>query len=380
MLALLLVGALIEPQGRAAAPPAEAGAVSARSAAPVEFRVVVAAPVYRPDGGVSAETATLSNTAPSLVYVYGRRSLCDTSTTGSAEPADAGFGWRLASHTVSQSASETVVSIDWQRKWDRGQKLANGPSGTVQLTLHPGDRIPLDHIPNMAATDACRAVGMGLEVRLARAAPAAPAGAGSVILPLGAAEGGGRVLDADLWLVHTQPSGTEQVQHQTVRLPTSGGTFSFSPMKFTTAQGEVGVELTGSIQRFRSPSGEFLLVSMARVITGGTAPSGGLGGTTGGTLIALPGPGEVLSFEMPGAERPVLRGGAAGAAAMSARVGGGGGAGGGGGNRTAGPGPAGSMARTASGGAMGAAVAQASRLLDGQSFSIRVRLTPVPGM
>jgi len=374
------------------------GVVAARPAGPTELKVVVAAPVYQPDGAVSVETTTLSNGQANVVHVYGRRSLCDTTTAGASEPKDARFGWRLTSHTLNTTADNVVVSVDWQRIWDRGQKLANGPSGTVQLTLHPGDRIPLDHIPNQAPTDACKAIGMGLEVQLARTA--SPGAASSVLLPIGAVEGGTKTLAADLWLVHTVPTGTQQVEHQTVQLPGAGASFDFAPMKVTTPQGEMLVELRGSFRRFLSPTGnEYLLVSLSRAISGQSTPLGGVTGTTG-TLIPLPDPGQVLALELPTAT------GAGGAAGGGLRGGGGGGRGGrGGGTVAAGPSavatggqnpsPAGTpgaellapIAAARSRGAVGAAGGRAAlpnqsqmiralAAIDGHLFSITLRVTP----
>jgi hypothetical protein len=374
--------------------------VTARSAAPLELRVVVAEPVYQPDGGVRVETLTLPNAAASLAYAFSRQSLCDTAVSTS-EPADAGAGWRVASHIVSQTSSELVVSIDWRRLWDRGQKLTSGPSGTVQLTLHPGDRIPLDLIPNSTANEKCRAVGLGLEVQVSRATQAAAGtGAAAAMLPavpLGSAQGGVGAYDADLWLLHAQPSGAEQAQHQVVRLTPSGGTFSFAPVKFTTTTGEISVELTGSFRRFRAPTGvEYIEVSLARVVNGGTAPAGGLSGTTS-TLTVLPGAGDVVSFEMLGPSLRVAPGNTAVARSGGGGAGGGGAFGAGGGvaagaiARSGGSGGGGGSAGTVQGGgargggrggsiSSAAAAAQTAVLLEGHTFSLRMRLTAVPGM
>jgi hypothetical protein len=388
-------------------------APAAQAASTPEPRVVVAAPVYHPDGAVTGETTTIGTASPSVLHVYSRRSLCDTATPASAEPRDAGFGWRVASHVVRSSESQVVVSIDWRRLWDRGQKLSNGPAGAVQLALNTGDRIPLDHIPNMLPNEACRAVGMGLEVRLGRAAPTAKAGA--TTLPLGAREGGAGSLDVDLWLVHTTPAGSQQALHQTVRLTAAGATFTFAPVKFETTRGEVGVELTGTFQRYTATTGgEFLLLSMSRMITGGTATPAGVSGTTS-SLIALPRPDEVLSFEMTTAGGGFGgRGGRGRGGEGGARAGGGGGGGVGGGaavGGTAGGGVAGGSVAGGSGAGGGAvgggarsrggssaqavprggggaginvgaleSTLQAIALLDGHRFSLRMKVTPVPGM
>jgi hypothetical protein len=377
MLDILLFGLLIgQPAGTGAQGPA----------LPADLKIIVAAPVYQPDGGVTAETATLAEGAPMVVHVYGRRSVCETAVTGGTEPADAGFGWRVTTQTLSVTDAIVTVSVDWKRIWDRGRKITNGPSGTVQLKLFPGARIPLDHIPNPAATDACRAVGLGLEVRLARATPAAPVN--SALVPLGATPGGASPIDADLWLVQRMPSGVEQVNHQTVRLDRAGGTFSFAPVKVSGERGEVDVEIGGAFRRFRAPvGGEFIYLSLTRAISGESMPPGGFSGGTG-TMMPLPGPAEVLSFEIPGpgaASGPGGRGGARG---------GGGGArsrGAGAGDPQAIPTPppqsrqggaaAGALGRGREGGQTGPAVSpQALEILKGHVFSVRVRFTPVPAM
>jgi hypothetical protein len=377
MLDILFFGLLI---GQSAGPGAQSPAV------PADLKIIVAAPVYQPDGGVTAETATLAEGAPMVVHVYGRRSVCETAVAGGTEPADAGFGWRVTTQTLSVTDAIVSVSVDWKRIWDRGRKIANGPSGTVQLKLFPGARIPLDHIPNPAATDACRAVGLGLEVRLARTAPAAPVN--SALVPLGATPGGASPIDADLWLVQRMPSGVEQVNHQTIRLDRAGGSFSFAPVKVSGERGEVDVEIGGAFRRFRAPvGGEYLYLSLTRAISGESMPPGGYRGGTG-TMIPLPGPAEVLSFEIPGPGAAPVAGGRGGAR------GGGGGArsrGGGAGNpQTLPPRPpdsqggaaAGGFARGREGGQTVPSVVspQVLEMLKGHVFSVRVRFTPVPAM
>jgi hypothetical protein len=348
------------------------GGTFGRSAPPAgELKVVLAAPIYQPDGGVTAVTTTLPAGEPNVVHVYGKRSVCETAIAGAIEPADAGFGWRVASQTVSVAESVVQVSVDWRRVWDRGRKITNGPSGTVQLKLHPGARIPLDHIPNPAASDSCRAVGLGLEVKLARTAPAPPVE--SALVPLGASAGGAAPLDADIWLVQRLPSGAEQSHHQKMRLDTRGGSFSFAPVKVSGDRGEVDVEILGSFQRYRSPVGEYLYVTVSRAITGESMPPAGFRAGNG-TMIPLPGPEEVLSLEIPGPGTP--------------RSGGRGTGGGGGRARGGGLGtppsvpvtPPIAVGRGGGGGRGGAVVpAQALEILQGHAFSLRLKFTPVPG-
>jgi hypothetical protein len=360
---LLFAGVLLQAGGGAVTPPAPVKP-------PGDFVVLVAAPVYQPDGTITAETVALPQTGAGLVHLFARRSLCNPAVAGTAEPTDALFGWRVASQIVNRTERDVVVSIDWRRLWDDGRKTSNGPGATVQLTLHTGDRIPLDQIPNSKPTENCRAVGLGLEVRLAQAEASAPGR--STMLPLGAMPGGAKPVDAELWLLHTLPSDIQQVVHQTVRIPAEGGRFTFAPTAVTTARGEVSVELTGSIDRYRTPTGEFLLLSLTRRVKGVGLPPEGVAGTTG-SVVPLE-PNEVLSFEMPGIAR--ARGGGAG---------GGGARGGGGGAVSAAP--PGGQARggaVAGGGGRGGAgtavagPAQVAALLEGHQFALRLRIVPVP--
>jgi len=360
-----------------------------------DLRIVITTAVYQPDGGVSVETAPISGLAPSVVHLYSRASVCDAAMSGATEPRDARFGWRLAARPVRTGASDVVVSIDWLRVWDRGQRLTAGPSGTVQLTLHPGDRIPLDFIPNPGANEGCRAVGLGLEIRLARTTAAvAP---NSELIPLGAKEGAGSAYSADLWLVHKLPAGTEYAQHQRVRLTEDGGSFTFPAVNVPTPKGEMAVDISGSFKRYRTPTGaEFMYVSMMRGLNGASLPAGGVNAGTG-TMIAVPGPAEVLSLELPtsgGAGGRVSRGGGV-ATGGGPR---GGGTGGGGGARSRGgfgpvPPPAAGSTGDAStqGGPTGAGgrgtgmvaargynpTAEIAAALAGHTFSLRLRLTPV---
>jgi hypothetical protein len=364
--------------------------------------IVVSAVAYQPDGGLNTSATAVAMGAPTVVHVFGRRSVCETAVSGGPEPRDAGFGWRLTSQTVSVTESVVTVSIDWRRVWDRGQKIPNGPAGTVQLRLHPGDRIPLDHIQNPSQTDVCRAVGMGLEIGLARTAPAPPP-INSALLPLGATAGGASTLDADLWLVETTPSGVERTNHQKVRLDATGGSFGFAPMKVSGDRGDVAVEILGSFRRYRAPvGGEYLFVSLVRAISGETLPQGGMRGGTA-TVFALPGPTEVISLEIPPPNS--LPAGVGGFRRGGPRVGGAGGRGapgsGSDGNAAGAPpmfDPALAVNRAGGGGIQGAprtggpgnrgagtlpplpTTGPAAEILKGYAFSLRLKLTPVAGM
>jgi len=323
-------------------------------APPDEILVTVAVPVYEPDGSMSMETVTMPASGPAVVHMFTRRSVCQPAMSA-AEPVDAGVAWRVATQVVTRSAEQITVSVDWRRVVDAGRKTTAGPAGAVQLTLQPGARIPVDFVPNVRPAAECRAVGAGLEIRAARGMAAAPSDPS--LVPIGATAGGTGALTADLWLLHSAPRDRLSTSHQSTRLDRNGGAFTFPGLTVATARGDVSVEIAGSIARYRTASGEeYLLVSLRRVITGAGAPAQGFSGSTS-SLIALPRPEDVVSFEMPAVAGTRARAGAGGG-------GGRGGAGGGGGARV--------------GAAPPTTAAQISALLDGHTFSLRMRVTPVP--
>jgi hypothetical protein len=358
------------------------GQASPPPATSPDWLVVVATPVYQPDGGVTTETTPLPMAGAGLVHMFARGSVCAPASTGAAEPKDAGFGWRIASQIISRSERDVVVSLDWRRLWDGGRKVS-GPGGSVQLTLHPGDRIPLDLITN-APRGECRAVGLGLEVRLGRAAVATSTPAS--MIPIGATPGGAKALDADLWLIHTLPSGVEQVVHQVVRVPIAGGTFGFAPTSVETTRGSVNVQLTGSIDRFRSPTGgEFLVMAMTRLVTGDGLPPTGASSNTS-SVIGLP--TEAVLFELNGAGSGARSGGGGAGGRGGARSGGGAGSGvaAGGGSVAGGivaartplqQTPAAGAGQVVARGSGGGSTVPVAVLLEGHKFALNLRVTEV---
>jgi hypothetical protein len=189
-----------------------------------------------------------------------------------------------------------------------------------------------------------------------------------------------------------------------MRLTVEGGSFSFAPVSIATARGDLAVDVSGTFRRYRAPTGmEFLYVTMARTIGGASLPAGGVTGGTG-TTIPLPGPAEVLSLELPGPGGGARGRGGRGTFGTAAAGGGGrqpgdGQARTGAGGGAAAAAPAGSAAvgsgggvqtsaRARGGGAAGSGdptaasvvrLIQTAGALEGHTFSLRVRFTPVPG-
>ena len=56
--------------------------------------------------------------------------------------------------------------------------------------------------------------------------------------------------DAELWLVHREPNGTETVQQQTVQFGGAVATYAFPPIQVSTARGTITLDITGKLQAF----------------------------------------------------------------------------------------------------------------------------------
>jgi len=151
----------------------------------------VSGPTSFADGKVRGATAGVTDLKPNQtieLFQTAGKSLCLSSSAVRSTPDDAGYGWRLRLTPIS-ATDGLVIDVDWQRLWDRGAAITNGPRGRSRVTLHPGDKIMLDYIAAPGTTAGCDALGMGLQ------------------LELGAVESQALV-EADLWLVRMRDRQT----------------------------------------------------------------------------------------------------------------------------------------------------------------------------
>jgi hypothetical protein len=128
-----------------------------------------------------------------------------------------------------------------------------------------------------------------------------------------------RAYDAELWLVHRKPDGTETVQQQAVHFGGVGGTngaFAFPPIQVPTSKGPITIDITGRLQSsLGSGDRQGLTVvtsstpdeSMAQHLTisiDRRARSAGLDITGGSHMtIDVPKPTDVTSFEFPALQK-----------------------------------------------------------------------------
>jgi hypothetical protein len=195
-------------------------------------------------------------------------------------------GWRVEVKPQSREAGTATVLVTWQRIRS-GDQGANGPGGSVTLTLQAGDRIPLDYIvAGASAAGDCKAVGMGLEVR-------AEIGRGSAA----AATPMPALVESEVWLVHTLPDGKEQSQKQVVRArPGEGADYYFEDVTIPSANGNVNVRVSGNVTVRPEGDGTFdTTVAIEGALFSGTSRLGG--GYASSALIQKP--NDVISFQMP---------------------------------------------------------------------------------
>src|SRR5262245_16225104 len=114
---------------------------------------------YGPDGKPQAAAYVTTLDTESLQYIAG----CEFGGGNRPVPDRATDAWRVSGKLESLTAEEAVVRIDWQRI--RARKTAStSPGGSVQLTLHPGDRVPLDSA-NPDPTPGCSLRAVSFEAK-----------------------------------------------------------------------------------------------------------------------------------------------------------------------------------------------------------------------
>jgi hypothetical protein len=294
---------------------------------------------YRPDG-TEQGYASGDLSAESFQYV----TACGIGSGNRPVPDEATDAWRVSGKVVSIRADEAIIQLDWQRTRSDGVAVSS-PGASVQLTLHPGDRVPLDSAhPKNAAQ--CPARTIGFEARY----DARPFGGGPSVLRRGSGTGGGisgggggagvrggggggataaatgsisgfgravhepketadataaQQFDVDLWLVHSAPGEKEETAHQALARVRGGARFAFAPVTIEIAHTIVNLQVTGMLRFATDGSGaRQLLFTTSRSATFSAGAGAGrdtIPSTQGSSTVTspMPGPDDVLSFELP---------------------------------------------------------------------------------
>jgi hypothetical protein len=304
----------------------------------------------RPDGtiGGSASDTTSAPGEPISGVLY--MAPCGSLGTASAGaiPASATDVWRLSGQLSAIGSEQATATVVWQRVREAGKDV-DAPAQSVTLTLNRKDRTTLERV-NVPARGSCEARTVSLDVvfgsrldlypRLAslpasvrvaggggigsssaggtaRVGGAVGGGGGGGVANFGGGSTGGvaavrvgsgsgpRFLSADLWLVRSAAGQADQTSHLTADVAPFPRSFVFAPISVRTSAGVLTVTVQGTVETGQTPDGEHhLFFSANRTVT--FAPANGpvrdsapiVEGSTK-TSVPMPGPDDVLSFEMP---------------------------------------------------------------------------------
>lgn len=291
---------------------------------------------YKPDGGVSLAAWDPQPSTNSIVYI---RSLCEVGGGSyQAPPARATDAWRFSGKILNMSPEEAQLELDWQRIVDRGQAVT-APAGSLQVTVRVGEKVVLDPVVPDEPSQ-CSIISAAFEVRYDESPVRTLAAGGGratteefpnpqhggvtssgggrlVIVKPRSSSGGAKhdrqplsesatpMFDVNLWLVHRVPGKPDEVLHQALRAPRLGAPFAFSPVTIETPHGAMVVQVTGSFEIETAASGDdrLVFVTKRRVTPARFNPSvrDTLPNSEGGsrTTTIMPGPEDVLAFEMP---------------------------------------------------------------------------------
>ena len=111
-------------------------------------------------------------------------------------------------------------------------------------------------------------------------------------------------LNVELWLVHAAPGADDQTVYQTLRSSREGAMFAFAPVAIQTREGAISVQITGSFAVSGSGAGaQLIFVTGRRVSFAPVAgqPRAAASDSQGSSRVLhpMPGPDDVLSFELP---------------------------------------------------------------------------------
>jgi hypothetical protein len=118
------------------------------------------------------------------------------------------------------------------------------------------------------------------------------------------------IYDVELWLVHQPPTGDERVVHVKPRFKGDWFQFTFLPLRIDTPRGTLNVEVGGALTVTTGPAGDRQLTFSTKrsVVLQAGAEGNDVhkaeASARGETKMPMPGPAEVLSFEMPPLQSP----------------------------------------------------------------------------
>lgn len=293
----------------------------------------------RADGSERA-AASAGGDGP-MNYTLQMGSACGLTASTTGATGSPRIGWRAEARVTNTTADGVAARVEWQRLWDAGAASSEGQRGTTEVTLKAGETLLLDSVA-LPPESNCDAVAVRLQLTagprlFGRGAFGRAGGGGGVLRGAGAGAGGtmtgrggargsgggsslragfgsgGAVsgrrvtdpMDLEVWLVHQPPAGGEAVQRIAMQGVPGTAAFEFPIVPV----GSVGVELTGRLSVvLNANDAPGLQLTFNRLVHDGSGRASASSGSRG---LAMPGPADVVSFELPavtGAHAPVLQG------------------------------------------------------------------------
>jgi len=220
-------------------------------------------------------------------YVWADQTLCGMGAGDQPSGTTPWVGWHFTGTVLADVPGEMTVKIDWRRWWENGARVQNGTGGTQTIKLRAGERVELDRVVP-GSTGGCGTIEAKLEAAVTPRASyfmgrGLTVGGRGVLSGSGARGGatgrGGREVgagtlsgsggatadaskaqktlqslrlfkgsyDAEIWLVHKKPDGTETVQQQTIRFGAMPKPFVFPPEDVPGGGGAITIDITGSV-------------------------------------------------------------------------------------------------------------------------------------
>ena len=279
-----------------------------------------------PGGGSATQTGERAG-ADLAGTVY----LAPCSSIGGANPgypvsASATDVWQLFGTVLELTADHATVHIGWQRLRRDGRDEAAAPQ-SLTVTLKRGERSNLEKI-TVPASGSCEARYASLDVAFATrqelytrsrtSTSGTPTAGGDRARVFSDSRGGinsvsiarrgqpaPTILSGDLWLVRTVPGRADETLHLTSPVVQVPRPFAFAPVTIQTATGTLTIKVEGTVEVGVTPEGERRFqfaanrtVTFALTSRPGPATAPIVEGSTKMT-VPVPGPDEVLEFEMP---------------------------------------------------------------------------------
>jgi hypothetical protein len=251
---------------------------------------------------------------------------------GNSISASATEVWHVSGTVLELTAEHASIQVGWQRV-RRGGQDQTSPLQSATFTLKQGDRVVLEPA-DVPASGACRARNASLDVTfetlrnvLETSVSAAAGGVGqdklvppvtlkrstaggSTQLTFGSGEAPPGALRAELWLVRSSPGRADDTRHVTSLVGPLPNAFGFAPIAIQAPTGAMTVRVEGTVEAGTSPTGEpqfhfsaTRTTSFAPATRAARDLPPSVEGSTK-TTVAMPGPDEVLSFELPPLQTP----------------------------------------------------------------------------